>query len=560
MFRSAILVLALVASLLGSLGAQQALRDFSSLPVREVFVFKDAHAFVIRRGEVTLDADGKIMVKDLPNPVLGTFWPQVLTDGYALESVTASRMKVASKRPAKSMLELVRINVGNIVKITDVYDHTVTGVIVSAAYDEFLPDAQPQIAMVKSGTETLAVDLTRLKQVSFPGEYVAEVSETKMQKVLELKVAGDDLAGAKVKVSLSWVESGLRWIPSYQIDVDGEGKAAVKLQASFMNDLIDLDDTLVHLVVGVPNFRFHDVKDPISLNAVAQQTAAAGRRTPGYRGDARSLASNFITTQVAGGYVPAAGNGEITALKGSDLEDLYIYDFGKVTLKKGARMAKPVTSFNLDYEDIYVLDLTLRPPEAALRALGSSRNGRLPQAPKVEHRLRFSNNQSAPFTTGPALLLRKGMVIAQGMMTYTPPGARVDIALTAALNIQVRVDAEEIDRTPNALLLDDRHFEQYDIRGRIECHNRLNKTVKIEIKKFLLGEVDSASDKASYRRLSVFEVTGSQGVLPSSWWNYGWPSWWMRANGISEIKWTIELEAGKERKLTADWHYFWRHK
>ena len=102
--------------------------------------------------------------------------------------------------------------------------------------------------------------------------------------------------------------SGLRWIPSYRIDTDGSGKASVKLQASLMNDLVDLKDTLIHLVVGVPNFRFHDVKDPISLNAVAQQTAAVGRRTPGFRGDSRNRLSNMITTQVAGAYEPGGGS------------------------------------------------------------------------------------------------------------------------------------------------------------------------------------------------------------------------------------------------------------
>ena len=49
------------------------------------------------------------------------------------------------------------------------------------------------------------------------------------------------------------------------------------------------------------------------------------------------------------------------------------------------------------------------------------------------HKLRLTNNSKYPLTTAPALILRDGRVLAQGMMTYTATGADVDLAITTAV-------------------------------------------------------------------------------------------------------------------------------
>jgi len=43
----------------------------------------------------------------------------------------------------------------------------------------------------------------------------------------------------------------------------------VKLQATIVNELTDLDNVDAHLVVGVPSFAFKDTPDPISLQKAA---------------------------------------------------------------------------------------------------------------------------------------------------------------------------------------------------------------------------------------------------------------------------------------------------
>ena len=46
-----------------------------SLPVQELTAFKDGHAYIVRESSLAGDANGLVVLDQLPVPVLGTFWP-----------------------------------------------------------------------------------------------------------------------------------------------------------------------------------------------------------------------------------------------------------------------------------------------------------------------------------------------------------------------------------------------------------------------------------------------------------------------------------------------------
>src|SRR4051794_7218043 len=83
------------------------LAALSSLPVREVTVFKDGHAFVVHGGTLPTDASGNVVLDDLPQPVLGTFWPYSSSKDAKLTAVTASVRKVKLEQTALSLRELI---------------------------------------------------------------------------------------------------------------------------------------------------------------------------------------------------------------------------------------------------------------------------------------------------------------------------------------------------------------------------------------------------------------------------------------------------------------------
>ena len=71
-----------------------------------------------------------------------------------------------------------------------------------------------------------------------------------------------------------YLQKGVRWIPSYKLELDGQGKAVVKLQATIINELADLEDVSLNLVVGVPTFTFKDTLDPMSLQQSLAQLSS----------------------------------------------------------------------------------------------------------------------------------------------------------------------------------------------------------------------------------------------------------------------------------------------
>ena len=78
---------------------------------------------------------------------------------------------------------------------------------------------------------------------------------------------------------------------------------------------------------------------------------------------------------------------------------------------------------------------------------------RLLNAPKVAHKVRFTNKSAYPLTTAPALIVRDNRVLAQGLMTYTAVNATSDLEVTKAVDIQVAKSDAETTRVANAVTL-----------------------------------------------------------------------------------------------------------
>src|SRR5215468_9527212 len=85
---------------------------FSRLPIKEITVFKDGHAFVAHEGEMPVDKNGNVVMDYLPAPVLGTFWPYSMEPSVRLSAVTAGQKRVLIERTALNLRELLEANIG----------------------------------------------------------------------------------------------------------------------------------------------------------------------------------------------------------------------------------------------------------------------------------------------------------------------------------------------------------------------------------------------------------------------------------------------------------------
>lgn len=532
-----------------ALAAQAPTANKQDLPVKELTAFKDGHAYVLREAALPADAGGSVVLDELPQPVLGTFWP-FAHGGASLVSAKAGREDVKVKAKAKTLLEVAKANVEKVVALDLGKDEVANGQLLGVR-----GDGSKALLLVRGGKGTRAVPIQRVRDIIVVGDYAEEIETTEKRERLELRING---GGANAKVGIIYVQKGFRWIPSYHVEIDGDGKAKVRMQATLVNDLIDLDNALVNLVVGVPKFAFEGMNDPIALLQQTPQVAnARGFSQNQFLGNGLS---NSIMTQTAGyNYASSQAPADPKVDKGEVSEDLFVFPVSNVTLKKGERLVVPITSFEVSYKDVYKFDSAMAPPSEYQQGLQDQRVFELARqlaAPKVRHVLRLKNDSKAPFTTAPALVLRNGRILAQGHMKYTSRGAFTDLEINAAIDVRVKAAQQETGRTPN-VRRSGHNYNRVELAGSIELTNGKSQAVQIEVTRRVLGIVNEVDNEGSMRQLDLVHAWGN--TARPAWWSWwSWPHWWFHHNGFGECRWDVTLEPGKTVKLGAKWHYYWR--
>ena len=570
-------LVALVLAIAGTAHAQPAaaLGSLAKMPVKEVTVFKDGHAYVVHQGTMPVEG-GTVNLDLLPNPVLGTFWPYSVDPKVKLQSVTAGRRRVKIERTALTVRELIEANLGAEAVITESGKPTYQATIVQllARSSEELESTAPvpgeyppqkgNVLLLKTIEGTRAVNIDTITDVKFVGNYKTKLAGEEYRNLLAMKLDG---AGATAEVGMAYVQKGIRWIPNYRIELDANGKATVKLQATLLNELADLKDATVNLVIGVPSFYFKETADPIAMNQALAQLSQY------FQADSAStqyaLSNTMVMTQgsrmgeVRRQPVAAAAVDLGPDAGGSANEDLFVFTVKNVTLAKGQRMVLSVSQQTVDYKDVYSLDIPYMPPVDLRHQVHTNQTAELAKmmaAPKVMHNIRLMNGNVQPFTTAPALVMKDGKVLAQAIMTYTPKGGSVDLTLTAAVDIRVKKKDREAKRTPNAKSYDGNSYWRIDIASSIALTNYSNKPIEVEVTRHVLGNLDKADDKVKAEMVNLLEDDDGLHVSnrPVWWGYYSWPAWWGQFNGVGRVTWTAKLEPGKSEEQSYAWHYYWR--
>jgi hypothetical protein len=588
----------------------------AALPIREVTSFKDGHALVLRSGRPTATIAGttaSIEIGELPRAVLGTFWAQCDTSpgsgGAAvpsLRSVRVERRPVDVTRTATSIEDLLRANVGREIRFragTGPASEVLRSGTIRSVSERRAETAgetrpwqpvggswrgqtvapvppqppEPMVLIDEQGDVTALApsDLLELRLVgNTPVTSLGEpIEQERMTLDLALPAGQTIAADAMPGISLMYLQRGLRWIPSYRITMLTDSTLRVELQATLVNELADLDDVLVHLAIGVPSFAFASTPDPMSLRESLDELGLFFRQA----GDGRTsfMLSNAIMSQSSRmGETRSQSSGGADApadeLGASErTEDLFVISLPGITLAKGARMVVPVTSYDVPFESVYRLDLIAAPPAPSLASFPVEVQRSIAQLldrPVARHVLRLQNVHSKgyPTTTAPAMIVKDGRVLAQGMMTYAAAGASVDLEVGAAVDIAVKSEELESGRQEHVLLRDDLDLTRVDIRCVTTLTNRKNRPVRLEVRKYAFGLPDTVGQGGDSAAMNVFaadaawsSALSSAGIAP--WWqNYSWPSYWHRVNGAARFSWTLDLPAGQSATLDATWHYFWR--
>ncbi len=242
----------------------------TQMPVKELVVFKDGHAYVIHEGDMPTDERGNVVMDYLPAPILGTFWAYSATPQANLQAVVAGQRRVDLKHTALSLRELLEANAGAKVVLTEVSGTKHTGVIVGVLVcsPEELEAISPpntgdklpvksNVLLLKTDEGTRAMNLDRVQDVTFLGDYVTATIDAEFRNLLTLHLNwGNRQPAKRARVGMMYVQKGVRWIPQYRLILDGKGGAKLFLQASVINELTDFQNATVDLVIGVPSFAY----------------------------------------------------------------------------------------------------------------------------------------------------------------------------------------------------------------------------------------------------------------------------------------------------------------
>ncbi|MHC4214873.1 MAG: hypothetical protein ACYSWP_16040, partial [Planctomycetota bacterium] len=224
----------------------------ANMPVKEVTVFKDGHVFVLHEGKTKTDIEGNVVLDYLPRPVLGTFWAYSANPKVKLSAVVTGKRIISLDRTALNIRELIEGNVGARVRIKQddkeqQYDAIIVG-IPQRSSEELRRTSPPgtedrlpehgEILMLKVAEGVKAVPIGQIEEVTFLDEPHSDVGRHEFRNIMTLKL---DWQKRKIQesanVGMVYVQRGIRWIPSYRIDIDGDGNAVVKLQATLINEL-----------------------------------------------------------------------------------------------------------------------------------------------------------------------------------------------------------------------------------------------------------------------------------------------------------------------------------
>lgn len=547
------IVLSLVLSSLSMPAAVEKEKPLPTLITKPttIAIFKNGLAFFIREGEVTLK-DKWAVTEHVPKATLGSLWIGSLDKEAQLEEVIGFFDEVKSETEAITFQELLKANIGK--KAIIMTNKVIEGIIKSVPENRLpaqegilLPSQygsrriQPQgaiIAIISTKDRDIAINKNSISWIEFPGKYSAKILSKGKEKRIKFKIA---TRKKKAKLSLSYLQKGISWIPSYLVNIEDPKKARITMKATLINDIENLENVDAFFVVGYPNFIYADILSPMALDQALNQFVTSLESGGRSRGEYSRLA-NVMRQSVSAGYMDQSraqpldyGYDAIKGVPGASDEDLFLYNKKGIHLKKGERAYYHIFSGIVDYKHIYEWNV---PDTINVDPRGYQRSGQQPkEREQVWHSIKLTNSTAYPWTTAPALTVTGWKPLAQDIINYTPRSTKTNLKLTVATDIKTNRHEYETERQRDVRL----YRSSYDlvtVKGELYIKNAKSKAVTMEIKKKVTGEVLEASHKGKIDKVAE----GLRGV-----------------NFNSYISWEIPVKAGEEIEVIYTYKVYIRH-
>jgi len=495
----------------------------TKMQTTSINVFKNGTYFVVKEGKINApNAKTDLLVAG--NPLLGTFWFTTAKD-YKINQVVFVTDTVRKNKTAVDLNDLLLANTGKKIKISYTKSEKEIGTF-NGVLMHF--NKQSDLIKIKSANNQ-ALYIERSKII----EFIVEESSTEQFQADSLarlaKITfNKSLSNAPLK--LTYVNTGINWIPSYSIKIINDKQLQLELKALVENYGEEITDAELTLTVGAPNFRFGSQTDPLAINAISGIGSYALRATANtymFQNASPAPARGNVVMDLEEAYVDYS---QFDAT-GQKSNDLYFYQLGKVNMPMSSKSTFPIFSSNINYEDLYEVTLNDYVAYASNRQIYNQNEQKF----DVYHALRITNNYTTPLTTAPVFIQDENLnPLAQDQLNYTPVGGKAKIQLAKAIDIVVSNTEEEIEKVERAKKVNNTFYSKVTIKGTIKIENLQGKVIQLNTTKNINGTITKVSEGGKMTK----------------------PGKYAGVNSTTNAEWDLKIGAGESKLLTYEYEVY----
>lgn len=494
-------------------------------------LFKNGTYFIVKEGNVAAPKGSWSMSMENFNPLLSTFWISTQKESPVnrIEYVTDT---IKSTRPIANFFDALNANKGKKVRLT--YTIGTASTNVSNAKGT-LENFYPATGMAKIKTQEggfLFLNTSNIYELFFETEPNERVKSDSLARIARIVF---DKEKSTLPIKLSYMQSGMNWVPGYSIKMLDDSKLQLSMNALIENFSEEIKDADLTLTLGAANFKYGQQIDPLAqfyINAGIGLSGGFGNSNYNYQSTYSNGYAAPTQSMVYGNDIATTYNEYNNYVTTGDKdEDLYRYKLGKVNIPKNSKTSFNIFATEIPYEDIYEINLSDIVNYATNQRIAINDN----QTFDVFHSLKLSNTTSFPFTTAPVFVQDKNLQpLAQDQIKYTPTGAKVKVQLAKATDIQVKMTEEEVSSEEKAKKYNSYFYKRVTIKGTVKMENLQSKSVKVCVTKYVNGDMKTVSDAGAIKKSGQYN-----GLNPNS-----------------ETEWTISLGKGEKKELTYQYDVF----
>ncbi len=465
----------------------------STLKPVSINIFKNGNYYIVKEGNIMVKNEYATI--EIPkNPLLSTFWFSTSKDINIIQ-ITYITDTLKKEKPVMSIFELIEANKGKKLKFTYKQSEKELREISGT-----LQDYQKNYGLLKVKTndnKTMFLYANNIIDLTFEDNPIEMLLRDSLYRLARIRV---DKNIQSVPLKVIYMQTGMQWLPSYNIKLVNEKELQLEMKAVVENYAEEVDNAELTLTVGAPQFYFNNTTDPASYDYLSNIYTVPP--VPPSALAVQSYYSNMLYEESADAADEVAYN-DFSAFEteGEKSNDLFMYKMGKVKLPEKSKTVFQIFSVKLPYKDVYEVNMG----DIASYAYYGYINIDSEKRYDVYHSYLITNNTSYPFTTAPVFVLNEQLQpLAQDQIKYTPVGSNCSVQLSKAGDVVVKYKEEETKKEDAVKRIGKVSYNKVTIKGTISVENLQDKKIELNINKDIIANVLAVSDGGKYSKTGKY--------------------------------------------------------